>query len=183
MDVTEPGIFTNNPVGGLGYAAALHPDFSLVSPSSPAKIGETVAIYLTGLGDVSPTVTDGSPGPATSFSSTVNPVAVSIDGMPANVTYSGLAPGLAGLYQINVTVPTGVSNGDIYVAVSGPDSFSAEALLTVGTASSANPQRRPAAGVLKTAGTTIDRTARLRARRTSSAPHTTNRSSASRDAH
>jgi uncharacterized protein (TIGR03437 family) len=38
--------------------------------------------------------------------------AVTIGGIPAPVIeYSGLAPGLVGLYQVNVQVPTGVTSG------------------------------------------------------------------------
>ena len=141
MDLTEPGVFTNNPVGGLGYAAALHPDYSLVSPSSPAQVNETISVYVTGLGDITPSVSDGAAGP-TSLTSTINPITVYVDNVAATVSYAGLAPGLAGLYQINVTIPSGVSNGDVYLTVAGPDSYSSESIITVGTATAS---ARPAA--------------------------------------
>ena len=38
---------------GLGVPAALHPDFSVVTTSSPARRGETISVFLTGLGQVS----------------------------------------------------------------------------------------------------------------------------------
>jgi titin len=41
--------------------------------------------------------------------------AITIGGVPATVTYSGLAPNLVGLYQFNVVVPAGVGNGDVLV--------------------------------------------------------------------
>ena len=53
-------------------------------------------------------------------------------GVAAPVSYNGLAPQLAGLYQINVQVPAGVGAGDHALAISGPDSFTAEALIPVG---------------------------------------------------
>src|SRR5207249_671157 len=43
---TTPGVF-----GGIGYAAALHGDFSVVTPSNPANVGETISVFVTGLGD------------------------------------------------------------------------------------------------------------------------------------
>jgi uncharacterized protein (TIGR03437 family) len=44
-----------------------------------------------------------------------------IGGQQATVAFSGLVPSLPGLYQINVTVPSGISAGtqNITVAVGG----------------------------------------------------------------
>jgi len=124
------GLFTQNQ-NGIGYAIALHPDGSFVSQSNPAKGGETLSFYMTGLGTVTPTVTDGSLGPANPLSYADSYTA----GYPvgsfivyfndynnevfdsATVSYAGLAPGLAGLYQMNVQVPTDVGPGDVYVEV------------------------------------------------------------------
>jgi uncharacterized protein (TIGR03437 family) len=111
--LTSPGIFTV-PSGGLGYGAILHADYSLVSASSPAKMGETVQLFLTGLGAVSPAVTAGTAAPAAQpFATVPGPVDVFIDdnngnSSQAKVAYQGLAPGLAGLYQVNFTVPSGL---------------------------------------------------------------------------
>jgi uncharacterized protein (TIGR03437 family) len=44
---------------------------------------------------------------------------VFIGGKPAAVSYAGLAPGLAGVYQINVTIPDGVGPGDVYFDIDG----------------------------------------------------------------
>jgi uncharacterized protein (TIGR03437 family) len=112
--LTSPGVFTV-PAGGLGYGAILHADYSLVSATSPAKMGETVQLFLTGLGAVRPAVTAGTAAPsAQPFATVVVPVDVFIDdnngnSTQASVAYQGLAPGLAGLYQVNFTVPTGLT--------------------------------------------------------------------------
>jgi uncharacterized protein (TIGR03437 family) len=37
---------------------------------------------------------------------------VTIAGLPATVTYSGLAPGLVGLYQVTVQAPAGLPTGN-----------------------------------------------------------------------
>ena len=140
VNLTAPGVFTVPP-GGLGYGAVLHGDYSLVTAQSPAQVGETVAVYLTGLGTTNPVIPDGSAGV---FSQTNNTIDVFIGGIQATVGYSGLAPDLAGLYQINFTVPTGVTAGDNTLEIVGPDSDAAEALIPVGTvlAASASPARQ-----------------------------------------
>lgn len=114
---SAPGVFTVPP-GGIYPGAIQHAaDFSLVSSSSPAKAGETVIIYLTGLGPVSPAVTAGSAAPSTNPAKVVNPVAVYIGGQQANVTFSGLTPTVGGLYQINCTIPSGLSAGNQVVEI------------------------------------------------------------------
>jgi hypothetical protein len=52
-----------------------------------------------------------APEPTSPHSNTVNPVTVTIGGNPAQVLFAGLAPGYAGLYQVNVVVPEGVTPG------------------------------------------------------------------------
>ncbi len=130
MNLTSPGIFTSTQ-NGLGDLAALHADYSLVTAKSPAKRGETIALYVTGLGDVNPAVSDGAPGPSNPLSNTTQQISVYIGGTSAPVTYAGLAPGFAGLYQINVQVPSFVTPGDLYIDIEGPDSYTTEATIPV----------------------------------------------------
>ena len=73
-------------------------------------MGETVLIYLTGLGPVIPPVTAGAAAPTTPLSQAPIP-SVRIGGQIATVVFSGLTPGAAGLYQLNVTIPSGVTAG------------------------------------------------------------------------
>lgn len=142
MGFTSPGVFTVPP-GGIGQAAALHADYSLVTTDNPAQIGEIIAVYVSGLGATFPAVADGDAGPSTSpFSQVLNRIRVRIGGQPAGIGYAGLAPGLAGLYQINVQIPNNVSSGDVPLAVTGPDSFAAQVVVPVagGTGSVSSEQ-------------------------------------------
>ena len=51
-------------------------------------------------------------------------VKVYIGGRLATVIFKGLAPGLAGLYQINFTVPTNATTGSaVPLAIETPDAF------------------------------------------------------------
>lgn len=134
---TSVGVFTN-PAGGLGYAAALHPDYSVISKSSPAQIGETVAVYLAGMGIVIPPVQDGAAASMTTLSTTTaTPLVYLLDAggnyLHAKVSFSGLAPGYAGLYQINFAVPPGTASGDATIEIVGPDSDAFQALLPIGS--------------------------------------------------
>jgi len=92
--------------------------------SSPATAGDTVVIYCTGLGAVTPAVALGLA--ATGPTSTVAPVSVMIGGQVASdVIYAGLTPGFPGLYQVNAVVPAGVATGDavpVVISVAGKTS-------------------------------------------------------------
>lgn len=126
---TSAGVFTLNQ-NGLGDAAILHANYSEVTESNPAKVGEAIAIYLTGLGPVTPAVTAGSPAP--NSTSLTNAIAVYIDGLPATVQYAGLAPQLGGLYQVNVVVPSGVTAGtDVTLEISAVDSDNLQAVIPI----------------------------------------------------
>jgi uncharacterized protein (TIGR03437 family) len=149
MNQTTPGAFSLPP-GGVGYAAALHADYSLVTPTNPAVPGEVVAMFLTGLGDVSPAVVEGTPGPVSPLSLSTPSFGVAIKGRTAPIAYQGLAPQLSGMYQLNFTVPVGTPAGDVIVNMGGPDSLNSQVLLPVGAANdpvaSSDPVAEPAAG-------------------------------------
>jgi uncharacterized protein (TIGR03437 family) len=83
-------------------------NFSLVSSANPARIGDTLLVYLTGLGQTTPALTTGRIVPATALPAT-RPVTATMGGQPATVVYSAASPGFTGLYQVAVTVPTGVT--------------------------------------------------------------------------
>lgn len=139
--LTSVGAFTYNPEGGLGYAAALHPDNSVISAASPAQSGETVAVYLTGMGAVSLPVSDGEPAPSSPLSVTTStPLVFLLDSSgnyeQATVKFSGLAPGYAGLYQINFIVPAGLVSGNATLEIIGEDSDNFQAMLPLTTAGS-----------------------------------------------
>ena len=105
---TSPGVFTVPPGGPFTGAIQHAADFSLVTTSSPAKAGETVVVYLSGLGAINPAVTAGAAPTATT--QVVAPVEVYIGGQQATVSFAGIS-GVAGLYQLNVVVPSGVTSG------------------------------------------------------------------------
>jgi uncharacterized protein (TIGR03437 family) len=132
VNTTSPGVFTQN-ASGVGYAAALHPDYSLITPQNPARPNEIIQVFLTGMGAVNPPNPAGAPGPAAEpLSRVVAATEVVIDQTDSVIHYSGLAPTLGGLYQINAQVPAGAGAGDQYLEVAGPDAYNSQVLIPIG---------------------------------------------------
>jgi len=137
-----PGVYTN-PAGGVGYAIAQHirgNTAPLVTPQDPARPGETITLWVAGLGDVNPPVSDGVPPPISPLSPTVNKPVMLVDGEEASVIFAGLAPFFPGIYIINLTIPSDTGAGDAYVDISLPDSYTTEAQIPIGASNSANVQ-------------------------------------------
>jgi uncharacterized protein (TIGR03437 family) len=116
----------------VGTAAAIRYDStgapSVITSSNPTHRGETISLFLTGLGAVTPGITDGAVGPTSPLSQAnayINQyMAVYFNdytnddvGEQATISYAGLAPGLTGLYQMNVVVPSTVGPGSVYIEV------------------------------------------------------------------
>jgi uncharacterized protein (TIGR03437 family) len=131
VNMTTPGVFTQDE-SGFGLAAALHADGSPVTDSSPAQAGETVAVFMSGLGSVFPSILDGVGAPTTPLSTTSDTFTADISGTTATVAFQGLAPGFAGLYQLNVQIPSGLTAGENSFDVGGPDSYTIEAFIAIG---------------------------------------------------
>ncbi len=100
---------------------------------SPAYPGEIVVIYTTGLGLTTPSVPSGALAPG---AAQVTGLSVTLDNSPLDpsaIQYAGVVPGSAGLYQLNLALPSTVSPGDhpITMTINGSTS-PASAYLTVG---------------------------------------------------
>lgn len=107
---SSPGIYATTQ-NGIGAGAILKADFTIVSPSNAPRRGDTVLIYLTGLGALNPALLDGVAASSSVLSRIVETVNVYIGGQKATVTFAGAAPGFAGLYQINVIIPVSAPIG------------------------------------------------------------------------
>jgi len=101
----QPGIFTND-FSGSGPAIAFDANGRYINASNPASKGLVIVLYASGLGEVDPTLEAGQPAPVVPPLSIVKrPVKVTIGGVEAQVLFAGMAPGFAGVYQLNVEVP------------------------------------------------------------------------------
>jgi uncharacterized protein (TIGR03437 family) len=109
---SQPGVFTQSANGqGIGVVVIAHADGSWVEVGNgnSAKAGDTLVIYCTGLGDVSPRVIAGLPVPPSPLSHTIDPVTLTIGGKNVPIFFAGPTPGFTGLYQVNATVPSGIA--------------------------------------------------------------------------
>ena len=88
--------------------------------------------YLTGAGAVTPTVADGAAASSSSLSKVTSTVTATIGSQAAQVPFAGLAPGFVGLWQVNVVVPAGLTQGDypLVVSVGGQSSNAANVSVT-----------------------------------------------------
>jgi uncharacterized protein (TIGR03437 family) len=98
-----PGLFTLDSAPG-GAVAAEHADGSVITTGNPARRGETIQLFGTGMGIINPALMIPIPAPV-----------VQVGGRQAQITYAGAAPGLPGVTQINLVVP-----GDAPVGSAAP---------------------------------------------------------------
>jgi uncharacterized protein (TIGR03437 family) len=129
LSATAPGLFQLSPgtcplpkIIDAQCAVATLPDGTTVlTPSFPAKPGDIVILYATGLGDTDPQAVYGQL--PTAAAPLVADLSILLDGVtvPAGaIDYAGVAPGFAGLYQINLTLPTSTGpNPEIRLQVQG----------------------------------------------------------------
>jgi len=104
--------------------AALDANNKLTSTANPARRGQTISLYVNGLGEVDHTPVSGDPTAAQPLASTRAIPHVTIGGVDAAVRFSGLSPLSVSLYQINVTVPAQAPTGrqPIKITINGIDS-------------------------------------------------------------
>lgn len=119
-------------VEGTNVLLAAHQDWSaLVSDDSPARPGEVIHAYAVGLGDTSPAVPYGEAAPAQEpFARMTIPIGCANGNdtkAAVEILFQGLAPNLAGFYQIDLRVPAPLpdlpaGNFPLYCVWGGPAS-------------------------------------------------------------
>jgi uncharacterized protein (TIGR03437 family) len=96
------------------YALAAHQDFrSLVSEQSPAKPGEIIHLYFTGLGAVTPRIATGAVTPLSPLYRLQTPPVCQFQeanrSVDATILFAGLAPGFIGVDQVDLQIPSGLT--------------------------------------------------------------------------
>jgi uncharacterized protein (TIGR03437 family) len=95
-----PGLYTIDGAPN-GAAAAEHADGTPISSARPARRGETIQVFGTGLGYVNPLLAITTPEPI-----------ILLGGRQSQTTYAGPAPGLPGVTQVNFRIPEDSPLGD-----------------------------------------------------------------------
>jgi uncharacterized protein (TIGR03437 family) len=132
---TSPGVFMVPP--GIGGAIQRFPNYDLITSSNAARAGDTVILYMTGLGAVSGGTTAGAA--PTTTSTALRRVDVYIDGlMQAPVDFKGIT-GFGGFYQMNIRIPSGLTPGEHYLEITTyledgqtPDGYNFETTIFTG---------------------------------------------------
>jgi uncharacterized protein (TIGR03437 family) len=121
---TAPGIFASNG--------------SLV-PYATGQQGEEIVAYITGDGDVTPTLATGaSPSSSLTLSqlpASRQPLTLTVGGQPATIVFDGIVSGLIGVTQVNFNIPSNVPTGVQPVVVTAGGVSSAPVNVTVTAAS------------------------------------------------
>jgi uncharacterized protein (TIGR03437 family) len=121
INATGPGIFTDSK--------------SFLVPTNTAARGQQIAMYITGMGQVTPGLFTGStPASGTLLADLPHPIQtpiVKVNGVPAVLDFVGITPGLVGVLQINFEVPSTVPAGSQTVIVSIGNKQSGVSLLNV----------------------------------------------------
>ena len=112
----EPGIFLEGG-GTSGQALAINQDGSINSQANPAARGSILTFWATGQGATVPLFIDGLSAPVIPLWLPALPVVVTIGGQTADV-FAALAPGFAGLLQVNVRIPTQIPAGPATLTLS-----------------------------------------------------------------
>lgn len=101
-----------------GQIIAQHLDGSLVNETAPAVPGEYIVFYMAGLGLTTNPVPTGAASPSTNLATPLIMPTLTLGGEKVPILFSGLTPGLVGLYQVNFQVPADAANGDLQLVVS-----------------------------------------------------------------
>ena len=94
-----------------GIFAAVNPDGSVNSAASSVRRGQVLHIFGTGLGAVTPAVDDGAPAPAQPLATGLVMPNVFLADRQLTPLFNGLAPGIAGVWQIDAMIPADAQTG------------------------------------------------------------------------
>ncbi|MBK5293686.1 MAG: hypothetical protein JJE04_18660 [Acidobacteriia bacterium] len=119
LETASPALYLQ----AAGMAVATRADGSPISREWPARGGEWVILYATGLGETTPPIKYGAVAKEAARLALGDQFRVLVSGVAvpaASIGYAGIAPGFAGLYQVNLLLPETVG-GDVEIRLQAGD--------------------------------------------------------------
>ena len=104
-----PALFANP---ATGEPIVIRSDGSLINAANPARPGDVLILFVTGVGDVSNPPPTGATAAASPLASANQLPVVTVGGAPTQVFFAGLTPGFVGLAQINIQLPDSLPAGN-----------------------------------------------------------------------
>jgi uncharacterized protein (TIGR03437 family) len=111
VNAISPGVFQFQDTDGQRRAVILRPDGSFASVGNPARRGEIVRMYVTGIGPGQPAVGTNSPGIPGVQTQAQNPVIVGVNNAGVRVVSATLAENLIGVYEVAFEIPSDTAAG------------------------------------------------------------------------
>jgi uncharacterized protein (TIGR03437 family) len=125
----SPGIFETVMSDGIRRAVVVRPDGTFVSLQNPARRGENVRVFVTGLGPTSPAMVTGSVPVLGADSLALAQVIVGVNNGGTPVVTARVSPNLIGVYEVTFQVLSDALTGSdvvLSVAVNAPGEFKAD---------------------------------------------------------
>lgn len=110
VDPDVPRFFTFS-LNGQSEPVVTHADGNIVTPASPAKPGEVLIAYLTGVGSLLNPPATGAPAAGDPLTTTAVLPTVVVNGVEVVADFSGWSPGYVGLIQVNFAMPPNLPAG------------------------------------------------------------------------
>jgi uncharacterized protein (TIGR03437 family) len=126
VNAAAPAIFQKTP----GWALAQHDNGTLNGPGNPAAAGSVVVVYLTGQGLLDHPIATGAAASFEILSRPVLPASATLGGQPAEILFLGMTPGLVGLSQANLRIPS-LADGEYPLVITVGATSSKPALIAV----------------------------------------------------
>ena len=124
VQIASPGIYETPMSDGVRRAVMIRADGSFVSLENPARRGEIIRVYVTGLGATAPSVGTNSIAIPVTDSLVLGQVIVGVNNSGARVVSARMAPTEVGIYevafQVDPNAPTG-NNVVLSVAINPTD--------------------------------------------------------------
>jgi uncharacterized protein (TIGR03437 family) len=110
--IASPGVFQTTMSDGVQRLVAVRPDGSFVSLENPARRGEIIRAYVTGLGPVSPSVATNSIAVPGTDSTVTGQVIVGVNNAGTRLVSARVAPSLIGIDEVAFQVPSDAPTGN-----------------------------------------------------------------------